>query len=45
MVYKGTVIHGQNGENVVEDHLWTPGSWRRCIVPQYTHKGFRLIVF
>lgn len=23
MVYKGTVIHGQNGENVVEYHLWT----------------------
>lgn len=24
MVYEGTVIHGQNGENVVEYHLWTP---------------------
>lgn len=24
MVYKGTVIHTQNGENVVEYHLWTP---------------------
>lgn len=24
MVYKGTVIHNQNGENVVEYHLWTP---------------------
>ena len=24
MVYKGTVIHGQNGQNVVEYHLWTP---------------------
>jgi hypothetical protein len=23
MVYKGTVIHGQNGQNVVEYHLWT----------------------
>jgi len=23
MVYKGTVLHGQNGENVVEYHLWT----------------------
>ncbi|MFW6019809.1 MAG: 3-keto-disaccharide hydrolase, partial [Bacteroidales bacterium] len=22
-VYKGTVIHNQNGENVVEYHLWT----------------------
>ncbi|MFV0312247.1 MAG: DUF1080 domain-containing protein [Dysgonomonas sp.] len=24
MVYKGTVVHGQNGDNVVEYHLWTP---------------------
>lgn len=24
MVYKGTVIHGQNDVNVVEYHLWTP---------------------
>ena len=24
LVYKGTVVHGQNGENVVEYHLWTP---------------------
>ncbi|NDV94580.1 DUF1080 domain-containing protein [Dysgonomonas sp. 521] len=24
MVYKGTVVHGQNGQNVVEYHLWTP---------------------
>ncbi len=24
MVYKGTVVHGQNGENVLEYHLWTP---------------------
>ena len=23
MVYKGTVVHGQNNENVVEYHLWT----------------------
>ena len=23
MVYKGTVVHGQNEENVVEYHLWT----------------------
>lgn len=23
LVYKGTVIHSQNGENVVEYHLWT----------------------
>ena len=24
MVFKGTVLHKQNGENVVEYHLWTP---------------------
>ena len=24
MVYKGTVVHGQNGQNVLEYHLWTP---------------------
>lgn len=24
LVYKGTVVHSQNGENVVEYHLWTP---------------------
>ncbi len=23
-VYKGTVLHAQNGQNVVEYHLWTP---------------------
>lgn len=24
LVYKGTVVHGQNGENVLEYHMWTP---------------------
>lgn len=24
IVYKGTVVHGQNDENVLEYHLWTP---------------------
>lgn len=24
LVYKGTVVHNQNGENVLEYHLWTP---------------------
>jgi len=24
MVYKGTVVHYQNGEAVLEYHLWTP---------------------
>lgn len=27
IVYKGTVIHSQNGANVVEYHLWTP-EWK-----------------
>lgn len=30
MVYKGTVIHKQNGENVVEYHLWTD-DWKKMI--------------
>ncbi len=30
MVYKGTVIHEQNGVNVVEYHLWTP-EWTKLI--------------
>jgi len=24
MVYKGTVVHGQNGQDVLEYHIWTP---------------------
>ncbi|MBQ7194192.1 MAG: DUF1080 domain-containing protein [Bacteroidales bacterium] len=24
LVFQGTVVHGQNGENVLEYHLWTP---------------------
>ena len=24
LVYRGTVVHGQNGANVLEYHLWTP---------------------
>jgi hypothetical protein len=30
MVYKGTVVHYQNGEAVVEYHLWTP-EWNALI--------------
>ena len=30
MVYKGTVVHYQNGENVVEYHLWT-SDWEQMI--------------
>lgn len=29
-VYKGTVIHKQNGETVVEYHLWTP-EWEKLV--------------
>ena len=29
-VYKGTVVHKQNGENVVEYHLWTP-EWNEMV--------------
>lgn len=29
-VYKGTVIHNQNGENVVEYHLWTE-DWKKMV--------------
>lgn len=29
-VYKGTVIHTMNGENVVEYHLWTP-EWNEMV--------------
>jgi hypothetical protein len=28
--YKGTIIHNQNGENVLEYHLWTP-QWRELL--------------
>ena len=30
MVYKGTVVHSQNGENVLEYHLWTP-EWEQMV--------------
>ncbi len=29
-VFKGTVVHNQNGENVVEYHLWTP-EWNEMV--------------
>jgi len=29
-VFKGTVLHAQNGENVVEYHLWTP-EWTKML--------------
>jgi hypothetical protein len=30
MVYQGTVVHSQNGENVVEYHLWTD-DWKKMV--------------
>ncbi len=30
MVYRGTVVHSQNGENVLEYHLWTD-DWKKMI--------------
>ena len=30
MVYKGTVVHYQNGQNVLEYHLWTP-QWKELL--------------
>ena len=30
MVYKGTVVHGQKGQNVLEYHLWTP-KWNEML--------------
>lgn len=38
MVYKGTVIHGQNGQNVVEYHLWTP-KWTEMLQNSKFKKG------
>ncbi|WP_029906789.1 DUF1080 domain-containing protein [Prevotella sp. 10(H)] len=42
MVYKGTVVHGQNGENVVEYHLWTP-QWTELIqASKFSEKNWPL---
>ena len=30
MVYKGTVVHTMNGENVLEYHLWTD-DWKNMV--------------
>lgn len=38
MVYKGTVIHGQNDANVVEYHLWTP-KWTEMLQASKFRKG------
>ena len=31
MVYQGTVVHSQNGENVLEYHLWTD-DWKKMVL-------------
>lgn len=38
MVYKGTVIHGQNGTNVLEYHLWTP-KWTQMLQDSKFREG------
>ncbi|MBP5629041.1 MAG: DUF1080 domain-containing protein [Bacteroidaceae bacterium] len=38
MVYKGTVIHGQNGVNVLEYHLWTP-KWTQMLQDSKFREG------
>jgi len=38
LVYKGTVVHKQNGKNVVEYHLWTP-KWNELISNSKFKKG------
>ena len=38
MVYKGTVVHGQNGVNVLEYHLWTP-KWTQMLQESKFREG------
>jgi hypothetical protein len=38
MVYKGTVVHGQNGTNVLEYHLWTP-KWTQMLQDSKFREG------
>ena len=41
-VYKGTVLHSQNGENVVEYHLWTP-QWTELLqASKFSQKAWPL---
>ena len=47
MVYKGTVVHGQNDENVLEYHLWTK-QWTEMLHGQQVQRrevalGFRTV--
>ena len=38
MVYEGTVVHGQNGQNVLEYHLWTP-KWKEMLQDSKFREG------
>ncbi|MCL2650499.1 MAG: DUF1080 domain-containing protein [Candidatus Azobacteroides sp.] len=42
MVYKGTVIHRQNGVNVVEYHLWTPQWTDMLQASKFSHEKWPL---
>ena len=42
MVYKGTVVHAQNGENVLEYHLWTPKWTEMLQASKFSEKDWPL---
>ena len=42
MVYKGTVVHGQNDENVLEYHLWTPKWTEMLQASKFSEKNWPL---
>ncbi|MDR1526856.1 MAG: DUF1080 domain-containing protein [Dysgonamonadaceae bacterium] len=42
MVYQGTVVHGQNGENVLEYHLWTPQWTEMLQASKFSEKAWPL---
>jgi hypothetical protein len=42
LVYQGTVVHNQNGENVLEYHLWTP-QWTELLqASKFSQKAWPL---
>ncbi len=42
MVYRGTVVHGQNDENVLEYHLWTPQWTEMLQASKFSEKAWPL---
>jgi hypothetical protein len=42
MVYQGTVVHGQNGANVLEYHLWTPQWTEMLQASKFSEKAWPL---